>query len=183
MGHPETKEAIWQPGNRKPLRQCASGAHPASIPQSNANCLCTKPEITLANGTFLRYDPYSGGGWLPVQEFMKGGRSASGPAMCRALGKDPVRDPRAGNGPRQKGPGAASRFGSLCQSRDPELTAQNIEEYDEYVAEAGLRETTLRGAQRCSVQTPRPASGETAAETEAAEDHSAEMALCREEMP
>ena len=91
----------------------------------------------------------------------------------RGLGTDPGR----------KDQELPSRFGSLCQSRDPEFSAQNIEEYDEYVAEAWLRETTLRGAQRCSVQTPRPASEETAAETEAAEDHNAEMALCREEMP
>ncbi len=76
-------------GTEKPLRQCASGTHPATIPQRNVDCLCTKTEIALANGAFLRYDPYSGGGWLPVQEFRKGGRSASGPAMRRALGKDP----------------------------------------------------------------------------------------------
>lgn len=173
--------AAWEPKN-----PCGS-AHPAPIlhrsPRAMPTASAQRRRSPWQMGHFSGTIHIAGEDGCLYRNSGKAAGALRGQRCAERWEKIPVRDPGAGNGPRQKGPGAAQQIRKLCQSRDPELTAQNIEEYDEYVAEAGLRETTLRGAQRCSVQTPRPASGETAAETEAAEGHNAEMALCREEMP
>lgn len=107
-GNERSVMAAWEPKN-----PCGS-AHPAPIlhrsPRAMPTAYAQSRRSPWQMGHFSGTIHIGGGGWLPVQEFRKGRRSASGPAMRRALGKDPVRDPGAGNGPRQKGPGAAQQI-------------------------------------------------------------------------
>lgn len=103
-------------GTEKHLRQCASGAHPASIPQSNANCLCTKTEITLANGTFLRYDPYRGEDGCLYRNSGKAAGALRGQRCAERWEKILLGIRGLGTDPGRKDQELPSRFGSFVRA-------------------------------------------------------------------